>query len=94
MGKHWLDGKYAFKGTPWLCNEVKGDVAFWRNLAEFDHPELEVGSLEGTVFVHFCPDCQLKNWREQKSWGNQGSIKFFIFCQFQELGNMENSTKR
>ena len=51
MGKHWLDGKYAFKGTPWLCNEVKGDVAFWRNLAEFDHPELEVGSLEGTVFV-------------------------------------------
>ena len=57
MGKHWVDGKYAFKGTPWFCNEVKGEVAYWRNLAEFDHPELEVGSIEGTILVHFCPNC-------------------------------------
>lgn len=41
MGKHWVDGNYAFKGTPWFCNEVKGEVAFWRNLSEFDHPELD-----------------------------------------------------
>ena len=76
MGKHWVDGKYAFKGTPWFCNEVKGEVAYWRNLAEFDHPELEVGSIEGTILVHFYP------------------FQFFIFCQFQELGNMANSMKQ
>ena len=40
MGKHWLDGNYTFEGTPWFCNEVQGEVAYWRNLAEFDHPEL------------------------------------------------------
>ena len=58
MGKHWVDGRYAFKGTPWFCNEVKGEVAFWRNLSEFDHPELNANpnGMEGIIRIIFCPN--------------------------------------
>ena len=58
MGKHWVDGKYAFKGTPWFCNEVKGEVAYWRNLSEFDHPELDA-RMEGIIF---CPNFNYTFW--------------------------------
>ena len=47
MGKHWVDGTYCLKRTPWFCNEVQGEVAYWRNLAEYDHPEFRNTNMEG-----------------------------------------------
>ena len=39
MGKHWVDGIYSFSNQTCIVHQVKGEVAFWRNLAELDYPE-------------------------------------------------------
>ena len=48
MGKHWLDGLYTFKGSPFFCHEVKGEKAFWRNLSELEYPEFKNENMPGT----------------------------------------------
>merc|ERR1711963_1223252 len=39
MGKHWLDGIYAFTNEKSIVHQIKGEVAYWRNFAELDYPD-------------------------------------------------------
>ena len=41
MGKHWVDGLYYFKNAPHTINDVKGDVAKWKNIMEYDYPDIK-----------------------------------------------------
>ena len=42
MGKNWVDGLYYFKNSPHIINDVKGEVAKWKNIMEFDFPDLKI----------------------------------------------------
>ena len=48
MGKHWLDGLWYFDDFKFALYEVKGETAFWRTLAYFDYPDMNVESFTGT----------------------------------------------
>ena len=47
----WLDGLWYYEGSPNIINDVKGEEALWRNLAELDYPDYKSTSNVG-VWTH------------------------------------------
>ena len=47
----WLDGLWYYEGSPNIINDVKGEDALWRNLAELDYPDYKSTQMKG-VWTH------------------------------------------
>ena len=47
----WLDGLWYYEGSPNVINDVTGEDALWRNLAELDYPDYKSTQMKG-VWTH------------------------------------------